>query len=117
MGRYWRFETAEVEAGEGKTRKVDPDRVRRAEGERLLARIPDGGPVVALTRGGKSLTSRDLAELDKDFVAAGWPHVLDLTNLQSADAAGVDRLRELISHGTRVEGISPYLQLLLEDSQ
>ena len=63
------------------------------------------------------LTSQDVAELDKSFAAAGWPHVLDLTNLQSADTVGVDKLRELIAHGAQLQGVSPYLQLLLDNGK
>ena len=63
LGRYWRFQLSEVEAGIGKARKV---KVRAAEEERLLARIPKGGgDLVALTREGKALGSRELA----DFMA------------------------------------------------
>ena len=41
--RYWRFETVEVEAGAGKGRKGDPEAVKRAEGERILRQLPEGG--------------------------------------------------------------------------
>ncbi|MCJ7629210.1 MAG: 23S rRNA (pseudouridine(1915)-N(3))-methyltransferase RlmH [Longimicrobiales bacterium] len=66
IGRYWRFQLSEVEAGIGKARKVTEGKVRAAEEERLLARIPKGGgELVALTREGKALGSRELA----DFMA------------------------------------------------
>ncbi len=56
VGRYWRFQLSEVEAGIGKARKVTEGKVRTAEEERLLARIPKGGgELVALTREGKAL--------------------------------------------------------------
>ena len=42
-------------------RDGDPEVVRRAEGERLLARIPDGLEVVALTREGNGMDSRELS--------------------------------------------------------
>jgi 23S rRNA (pseudouridine1915-N3)-methyltransferase len=59
--RYWRLQVWEVEAGAGRGAKADPHEVRRAEEARLLARLPDRGEVVALTREGKSLGSRELA--------------------------------------------------------
>jgi 23S rRNA (pseudouridine1915-N3)-methyltransferase len=62
IGRYWRFHVSEVGAGIGKGRKIDEEKVRKAEEDRLLARLPKGrGEVVALTRGGRALGSRDLA--------------------------------------------------------
>ena len=62
IGRYWRFKAVEVDAGLGKARKVDEGRVRKAEEDRLIARLPKGGgEVVALTRDGRTLKSRELA--------------------------------------------------------
>ena len=62
VGRYWRFHVWEVEAGMGKGRRVDDEKVRKAEGGRLLARLPKGGgKLVALTRVGRALGSRELA--------------------------------------------------------
>ncbi|MFH1765245.1 MAG: 23S rRNA (pseudouridine(1915)-N(3))-methyltransferase RlmH [Gemmatimonadota bacterium] len=67
IGRYWRFHVTEVEAGIGKARKVDEGKVQKAEEERLLARIPRGaGEVIALTRQGKTLGSRELADFMAD---------------------------------------------------
>lgn len=62
LGHYWRLEVTETAAGIGRGKKVDPERVRRAEEERLLAHLSRGaGEVVALTREGKPLASRELA--------------------------------------------------------
>lgn len=61
VGRYFRLRCTEVPAGEGKTRKSDPHRVREMEGRRLMDRLPPGGEVVALTREGKGWGSRELA--------------------------------------------------------
>lgn len=60
--RYWRLSTAEVDAGAA-GRSPSPERVMEAEAERILARIPDGFTVVALTRLGKPLGSKELAGL------------------------------------------------------
>ncbi|MDT8368344.1 MAG: 23S rRNA (pseudouridine(1915)-N(3))-methyltransferase RlmH [Longimicrobiales bacterium] len=57
--RYFRIEWIEVGAGVG--RDASPSEVRRAEGDRILARIPEGATLAALTREGKGMTSRGLA--------------------------------------------------------
>lgn len=59
-GRYWKLEVTEVAAGAGSGRVPD-SRVMRAEAERILARIEDGLEVVAMTRSGKGMGSRELA--------------------------------------------------------
>lgn len=68
--RYWKLETVEVDAG-APGREPDPDRVRGAEGERILGRIPDRHAVFVLTREGKQMRSRQLARwLDRAAVGA-----------------------------------------------
>jgi len=57
--RYWKLDIVEVSAGAG--RDAPPDVVKSAEAERILARIPSELEVVALTRGGKGMASRELA--------------------------------------------------------
>lgn len=59
--RYWKFQVDEVAAGA--RGQADPDQVLEAEGERLLARLPTSGLVVALTRDGRPMSSRELASL------------------------------------------------------
>jgi 23S rRNA (pseudouridine1915-N3)-methyltransferase len=58
--RYWKLEVVEVGAG-GPGRNATPDRVREAEGERILARLPSDLEGVALTREGKGMDSDELA--------------------------------------------------------
>lgn len=58
--RYWKLETIAVDAG-APGRDPAPDRVRGAEAERLQPRIPEGCTVVALTRQGHPMSSRELA--------------------------------------------------------
>jgi len=60
-GHYWRFSVQEVDAGAGKTKKISGEAVRAAEEARLLERLSSDAVVVALTRDGKGLGSRDLA--------------------------------------------------------
>ena len=75
LPHYWRFASAEVEAGEGKAKKPDPDRVRELEAGRLLARLPEGGEVVALTREGKGWSSRELARFLQEQALRSVPQV------------------------------------------
>lgn len=58
--RYWKLEVVEVDEGV-KGGRGEPDRVRAAEGERILARLPEGSEVVALSRSGKGMTSPGLS--------------------------------------------------------
>jgi 23S rRNA (pseudouridine1915-N3)-methyltransferase len=58
--RYWKFDVVEVDEGV-KGGKADPARVQAAEAERILARVPEGMDLFALTRDGKGMTSRALS--------------------------------------------------------
>jgi 23S rRNA (pseudouridine1915-N3)-methyltransferase len=58
--RYWKFEVIEVASG-ASAREPSPDAVRNAEGERILARIPSTIEVVAMTRNGRGMDSRELS--------------------------------------------------------
>lgn len=68
--RYWPVEVIEVKeerAGRGSTE----DAVRRAEGERLLKRVPRDFEVIALTRRGDAWSSQRLARhLERQAVVA-----------------------------------------------
>ena len=59
-GRYWKLEVVEVAAGGG-GKSAPAERVREEEGERIVAKIPAGHEVVALTRVGEAMGSRNLA--------------------------------------------------------
>lgn len=59
-GRYFDLQTVEVSAGGG-AGTTDED-VRRREGQRLLRRSSSSGTRFALTRQGKTMTSRSLAK-------------------------------------------------------
>lgn len=72
--RYWKFEVVEVAAG-APGREPDPPRVMEAEGERILARIPEGHVVIALTRAGKGMGTRGLAELLQEQAVRSSPGV------------------------------------------
>jgi anti-anti-sigma regulatory factor len=63
------------------------------------------------------LTAGTLGELERLVRAIKGPVVIDLSNLLSADDAGVAQLRTLARQGARLFGASPYVALLLEDER
>lgn len=72
--RYWKLDIAEVDAG-APGRDPAPERVMAAEGERILARIPEGYSVLALTRTGKGMGSRALARALEEAALRSSPGV------------------------------------------
>lgn len=74
-GRYWKFEVAEVDAG-ASGRDPSPERVKEAEGERILARIPDEAEVIALTRTGKGIGSAELARTLEELAVRSFRQVV-----------------------------------------
>ncbi len=59
------------------------------------------------------LEGESIAELDRVINGDSGPLRLDLTELRSADAAGLSTLRALIAAGASIVGASPYIRLLL----
>jgi 23S rRNA (pseudouridine1915-N3)-methyltransferase len=74
-GRYWKLEVAEVGAG-ASGRDPSPERVKEAEGERILARIPDDAEVIALTRTGKGVGSAELARTLEELAVRSFRQVV-----------------------------------------
>lgn len=62
------------------------------------------------------LKADDVEELSRAFRSAKGASVLDLSELQSADSAGLEVLRELVSIGAEIRHASPYIELLLNSS-
>ncbi len=60
------------------------------------------------------LKAADVSELKKAYQLAPSTNVLDLSDLQSADNAGVTMLRELVSFGLQIRNASPYIELLMK---
>lgn len=58
--RYWKLDIVEVAQGSGRG-DAKPADVKEAEAERILAKIPSELEVLAMTRGGKEMSSRELA--------------------------------------------------------
>jgi 23S rRNA (pseudouridine1915-N3)-methyltransferase len=73
--RYWRLRTVEVEAGLGKRAKVSATGVLEAERERLLGQLQEAGEVVAMTREGKSLSSRQLSDFLQERALRSVPDI------------------------------------------
>ena len=61
------------------------------------------------------LEAADVPELDKEIDSVDGRLVLDLSELKSAEPAGIERLRELAAGGAEFRGASPYVQMLLDD--
>lgn len=72
--RYWKLAVTEVSAGAGRG-KAAPERVMAAEEERILARIPEGSELVALTREGRPMDSPGLASYLGELGLRGAPGV------------------------------------------
>jgi len=72
--RYWKLEVMEVAGGSSRG-NATPDDGMAAEGERLLARVPDGAELILLDRAGKAMGSRDLARLLNQHALHGSPGV------------------------------------------
>src|SRR5262245_24882307 len=63
------------------------------------------------------LTASHLHELEQLVAAVVGPAVIDLSNLLSADDAGVATLRSLAGRGVSLVGATPYVSLLLADER
>lgn len=60
------------------------------------------------------LKANDVPELTSAYRSAQGNCVLDLSELQSADSAGLALLRELVSLGAEIHRASHYIELLLK---
>jgi len=78
---------------------------------RLTVRVSDTGTVV---HADGRLSQLVVAELEGVVRMTSGPVTLDLTNLLSADDAGVAVLRSFSDKGIRLVGVSPYMTLLLK---
>ena len=61
------------------------------------------------------LTVASLHDLEHLVGSVDSPAVIDLSDLVSADDAGVATLRSLAGRGARLVGVTPYVALLLAD--
>jgi 23S rRNA (pseudouridine1915-N3)-methyltransferase len=74
-GRYWKLEAVEVAGGLKGSSSAAPERVMEAEAERILARVPVGLELVALTREGRGMSSRELAAYLRELGTRSAPGV------------------------------------------
>jgi hypothetical protein len=63
------------------------------------------------------LQADDVEALNREWATAGGTVTLELSQLRSADSRGVEAIHELVSHGVRLQGLSPYIELLLSTSR
>ena len=63
------------------------------------------------------LQAADVESLRHEWETACGAVTLELSQLQSADASGVEAIHELVSQGAKLHGVSPFLRLLLSTSR
>ena len=63
------------------------------------------------------LQAADVEALRQECEAARGALTLELSQLLSADASGVETIHELVSNGAKLQGLSRYLELLLSTSR
>jgi 23S rRNA (pseudouridine1915-N3)-methyltransferase len=73
--RYWKFEVIEIGSGTGGSGAQEEAKVRRAEAQKIREKIPKGSEIWALTRGGRELTSAELAKTLGDRALHNAPSV------------------------------------------
>jgi anti-anti-sigma regulatory factor len=82
----------------------------------LRIEIADDGPTPVVRVAGR-LSGDAVDEVGRASDRIGGPFVLDLSEVVSADDAGISLLRALRTGGAELWGLSPYLRVLLEDEQ
>jgi anti-anti-sigma regulatory factor len=78
---------------------------------RLTVSVREGGTLI---HADGRLSRQGVPELESVLETTSGPLTLDLTNLLSADDAGVAALRSYAGRGVRLVGVSPYMALLLK---
>jgi len=63
------------------------------------------------------LQAADVESLNQEWACAQGDVTLELSQLQSADLHGVEAIHQMIQRGARLQGLSPYLELLLSTSR
>jgi anti-anti-sigma regulatory factor len=77
---------------------------------RIELRVESGGTIVTVSGRLAAEVVRELHELCESVEGA---LVLDLSGLVSADAQGLEALRELEEKGAQLRDVSPFIRLLL----
>ena len=63
------------------------------------------------------LQATDVEALNREWETAQGAVTLELSQLRSADTRGVEAIHELVLQGASLQGLSPYLELLLSISR
>ena len=63
------------------------------------------------------LQAADVESLNQEWASAQGDVTLELSQLQSADSRGVEAIHGMVERGARLQGLSPYLELLLSTSR
>jgi len=71
-------------------------------------------PLHTVIRIDGQLRFEDVDELARECRGVEGPLVLELADLQSADPAGVKALLGVAANGAKLQGVSPYIELLLK---
>ena len=96
-GRYWKLEVIEVAAGGGR-RDAASGAVKAVEAERILARIPQHLELVALSRDGSGMDSREFAEfLDQHAIRSSAGVAFVIGGAFGLDSTVLKRSRRVLS--------------------
>ena len=76
--------------------------------------ITTEGPVTVVQIAGR-ICEATVPQLIKQCELIKGTFVLELSNLRSADAVGIDVIRTLGEKGAEIRGAIPFIQLLLDD--
>ena len=90
LPRECRLELVEIPV-EHRNRNADISRLRKAEGERILAAVPPRALVVALDERGKPWSSADLSRRLEDWMQEGHDVALMVGGPDGLDSACLDR--------------------------
>ena len=77
--------------------------------------IESEGPVTVVHMTGR-LSKNTVPQLKEACHQIEDAVVLELSNLRSVDAAGSNIIRALVEKGAKIQGASPFIQLLLNDA-
>ena len=73
------------------------------------------GPEAVISIAGR-LCGTAVKQLEQALAQVEEPRVIDLSNLFFADGDGIDAIRAIIDEGAQVQGASPFIALLLENT-
>lgn len=63
------------------------------------------------------LQAADVEALHNEWSKVGGAVTLELSQLQTADSHGVEAIHDMVTCGARLQGLSPYMKLLLSTTR